>query len=108
MEISKITRDLRAALESDGIEWVDSSSETEPKDLEGWFTHIERTRVVDADGREIAMCTWGAVYIDGIAAISTYGYPNQLDCVSEYLDREPYAMEIADVLIMLAEKERPC
>lgn len=108
MEISEPTRDLRAALDADGIGWLDSSSETDHKDLDGWFTHIERTRIVDADGREIALCTWGATYIDDIAAVSTYGYPDQLECTSEYLDGEPYAMEIADILIMLAEKEWPC
>lgn len=108
MEISKLTRNLRDALEADGIVWLDSSSETDHKDLDGWFTHIERTRIVDVDGREIALCAWGATCIDGIAAVSTYGYPDQLECTCEYLDGEPHAMEIADILIMLAEKEQPC
>lgn len=109
MEVGKITRDLRAALEADGIAWIDYSSEESCEALgTDCFTHMERTKVVDADGRELAVCTWGALSVQGDSIITTYGYPDMIECTSEYLDGEPHAMGIADILIMLAEKEWPC
>ena len=73
-----------------------------------WLSHMERTKVLDEHGRELAMCTWGAISVWGDPMITTYGYPDMIECTSEYLDEEPHAMEIADILIMLAEKEQPC
>ncbi len=109
MEISKPTRDLRAALDADGIEWLDLSDErTRLLSDAKWLSHMERTKVLDEHGRELAMCTWGAISVWGDPMITTYGYPDMIECTSEYLDEEPHAMEIADILIMLAEKEWPC
>lgn len=110
MEISKPTRDLRAALDADGIEWLDLSDErTRLLSDAKWLSHMERTKVVDEHGRELAMCTWGAISVHGDAAITTYGYPDMIEFASPYLDGgEPYAMEITDILIALAEKEQPC
>lgn len=110
MEIGKMTRDLRAALEDDGFGYLDFSSEDTCKALGAdWFSHMERTKVVDERGRTLAMCTWGAISVHGDAAITTYGYPDMIEFASPYLDGgESYAMEITDILIALAEKEQPC
>lgn len=107
MVVSEIMQELRSALDAAGIGWFDASDEWTRDG--GYAYHMERTKVRDGDGSEVASCIWGYTVLQGSTTGMTYGWPHMIECMSTLLgDSEPEPMSVDEIVAMLAVREAPC